>query len=218
MLSCSSKWHGLTARRSSQGSWRRPVDGRRRAMSIYTTLWQVRFPRTGDAYEGCERVDVFAQGVPAHIGTLTPGYGYEAGDPYHVFLPPPLRIGADASEDDLRAVVFVTADTRKGTSRGRAGVRLTAAPAHGAEYRRWCSTTDPRQSCRAMINLRSEASVRSPTLRAHRENEVAYALAASSGASALARSTGVRLDRSIPTCGADFDCTQALDGVGRVKW
>ena len=50
-------------------------------MSIYTTLWQVRFPRTGDAYEGCEWVDVFAQGVPAHIGTLTPGYGYEAGDP-----------------------------------------------------------------------------------------------------------------------------------------
>ena len=42
-------------------------------MSIYTTLWQLRFPRTGDACEGCEWVDVFAQGVPAHIGTPTAG-------------------------------------------------------------------------------------------------------------------------------------------------
>ena len=66
-------------------------------MSIYATLWQLRFPRTGDAYERCEWVDVFAQGVPAHIGTPTPGYGYEAGDPYHAFLPPALRIGVDAS-------------------------------------------------------------------------------------------------------------------------
>jgi hypothetical protein len=43
---------------------------------VAATLWQLRFPRTGDAYEGCEWVDVFAQGVPAHIRTPTPGYGY----------------------------------------------------------------------------------------------------------------------------------------------
>jgi len=41
-------------------------------MSMYTTLWQLRFPRAGDAYEGCEWIDVFAQGVPAHIGTRRP--------------------------------------------------------------------------------------------------------------------------------------------------
>jgi hypothetical protein len=91
-------------------------------MSIYTTLWQLRFPRTGDACEGCEWVDVFAQGVPAHIGTPTPGYGYEAGDPYDAFLPPPLRIGVDGSEDGLRAVVFVAGDAKKGTLKGRARV------------------------------------------------------------------------------------------------
>lgn len=88
-----------------------------RTLSIYTTLWQLRFLRLGDACEGCEWVDVFAQGVPAHLGTPTPGSGYEAGDPYAAFLPPPLRIGVDGSEDRLRAVVFVTGDTKKGTSR-----------------------------------------------------------------------------------------------------
>ena len=55
-------------------------------MSIYSTLWHLRFPRLGDAYFGCEWVDVFAQGVPAHIGTPTAGYGYESGDPFAAFL------------------------------------------------------------------------------------------------------------------------------------
>jgi hypothetical protein len=48
-----------------------------------------------------------AQGVPAHVGTPTLGYGYESGDPYEAFLPPALRINGRISEDDLRAVVFV---------------------------------------------------------------------------------------------------------------
>ena len=30
-------------------------------MSIYATLWHLQFPRHGDAYVGCEWVDVFAQ-------------------------------------------------------------------------------------------------------------------------------------------------------------
>jgi hypothetical protein len=103
-------------------------------MSIYTTLWQLRFPRTGDACEGCEWVDVFAQGVPAHIGTPTAGYGYEAGDPYDAFLPRALRIGADGSEDGLRAVVFVTGDTKKGTSRGAQEYESPLLVITGAEY------------------------------------------------------------------------------------
>jgi len=103
-------------------------------MSIYATLWRLWFPRTGDAYKGCEWVDVFAQGVPAHIGTPTPGYGYEAGDPYDAFLPPALRIGFDASEDDLRAVVFVTGDTKKGTPRGGEEYESPVLVLTGAEY------------------------------------------------------------------------------------
>jgi len=61
-------------------------------------------------------VDVLAQGVPAHIGTPTPGYGYECGDPYEAFLPPALRVESGVSEDDLRAVVFVVSTSRKGPS------------------------------------------------------------------------------------------------------
>jgi hypothetical protein len=85
----------------------------------------------GDAYDGCEWVDVFAQGVPAHIGTPTPGYGYEAGDRYDAFLPPALRIGVDASENDLRAVVFVTGETKKGTHGVRKSMsrRCSCSPA-----------------------------------------------------------------------------------------
>jgi hypothetical protein len=137
-------------------------------------------------------VDVFAQGVPAHIGTPRAGYGYEAGDPYDAFLPPALRIGVDGSEDGLRAVVFVTGDTKKGTSRGAQEYESPLLVLIGAEYevmrfqdlhdqlcdacevgdhvsrsrsscparlRRWCSMTDPPQSCRA-TNRRSEPAAR----------------------------------------------------------
>lgn len=103
-------------------------------MSIYATLWWLPFPREGDAYDGCEWVDVFAQGVPAHIGTPTPGYGYESGDLYAAFLPPAVRIGVDAPEDGLRAVVFVTGDTKKGTSRGAQEYESPLLELTGAEY------------------------------------------------------------------------------------
>ena len=33
-------------------------------MSIYATLWQLKFPRDGDDYPGCEWITVTAQGVP----------------------------------------------------------------------------------------------------------------------------------------------------------
>jgi hypothetical protein len=66
---------------------------------------------------GCEWVSVWAQGVPAHVGTPTSGYGYESGDPFEAFLPPALRIEGGVSEDDLRAVVFVVDTSKKGTLR-----------------------------------------------------------------------------------------------------
>jgi hypothetical protein len=64
--------------------------------------------------------------VPAPIGTPTPGYGYESGDPFDAFLPPACRIGIDASEDDLRAVVFVTGHTTKGTRHSTNGGSVKA--------------------------------------------------------------------------------------------
>jgi hypothetical protein len=86
-------------------------------MSIYATLWRLQFPRYGDDSTGCDWVEVIAQGVPAHIGTPTPGFGYETGDLYAAFLPPPLEISSEEDEQKLRAVVFVTDWTPKGTER-----------------------------------------------------------------------------------------------------
>lgn len=83
-------------------------------MSIYATQWTLKFPRFGDEHSGCEWVRVIGQGVPSHIGTPTPGYGYESGDPYSEFLPPAVPL---VDEDDegtrLRAIVIVREDTEK---------------------------------------------------------------------------------------------------------
>jgi hypothetical protein len=82
-------------------------------MSIYATLWRLQFPRYGDDHAGCEWIEVWAQGVPGHIGTPSPGYGYEGGDPFGEFLPPPIALGPDDQGDKLRAVVIVRDGTPK---------------------------------------------------------------------------------------------------------
>jgi hypothetical protein len=86
-------------------------------MSIYATLWRLKFPRDGDDYLGCEWITVIAQGVPPHIGSPTPGCGYEDGDPFAAFLPPPVHTNEDGESECMRAVVFVTENTPKGTAR-----------------------------------------------------------------------------------------------------
>lgn len=86
-------------------------------MSIYATLWSLKFPRYGDDYAGCEWIELTAQGVPAHIGTPTPGFGYEDGDPYAEFLPPAVPVPADQDSQLMRAVVIITEETAKGTDR-----------------------------------------------------------------------------------------------------
>lgn len=102
-------------------------------MSIYSTLWWLQFPHDGDAYTGCEWVEVLAQGVPAHVGTPTSEYGYESGDPYAAFLPPAVRI-EDAPENNLRAVVFIIGTTRKGTLRAGQEYESPLLVLTGAEY------------------------------------------------------------------------------------
>lgn len=80
-------------------------------MSIYATLWHLRFPRHGDAYAGCE-----------------------SGDPYEAFLRVPLRIEGGVSEDDLRAVVFVSSTSTKGTARSGQEYESPLLVLTGAEY------------------------------------------------------------------------------------
>jgi hypothetical protein len=86
-------------------------------MSIYATLWILRFPKFGDYHTGCDWIEVTAQGVPPHIGSPTPGSGYENGDPYAEFLPPAIVTDEDGEAEHMRAVVIVTENTKKGTSR-----------------------------------------------------------------------------------------------------
>ena len=85
------------------------------SMSIYATLWQLKFPRYGDAHTGCDWIEVKAQGVPAHIGS--PDEDPEGEDPYAAFLPPAIAAPSDDSAQVMRAVVFVTVGTPKGTAR-----------------------------------------------------------------------------------------------------
>lgn len=86
-------------------------------MSIYTTLWKLKFPKEGDEHLGCDWIEVTAQAVPAHIGSPTLGCGYETGDPYAAILPPPVRADAEGNAPFHRAVVFVTEYSIKGTQR-----------------------------------------------------------------------------------------------------
>ena len=86
-------------------------------MSIYATLWTLKFPKEGDDHLDCEWIAVTAQAAPAHIGSPSPGCGYEDGDPYAAFLPPPMETNAEGEAPFHRAVVFVTEDSLKGTSR-----------------------------------------------------------------------------------------------------
>lgn len=59
-------------------------------MSIYATLWKLKFPKDGDDYPGCEWITVTAQGVPAHLGSPTAAGVPASRDPYAAFLPPPV--------------------------------------------------------------------------------------------------------------------------------
>lgn len=82
-------------------------------MSIYATHWILKFPLHGDAHPNCEWVEIIAQGVPAHIGTSSPGYGYESGDPYASFLPPAVPVSDEDDGTTLRAMVIIREGTEK---------------------------------------------------------------------------------------------------------
>ena len=86
-------------------------------MSIYATLWRLKFPSDGDDHTGCGWVEVIAQGVPSHIGLPHPDAPGDATDPYASFLPPVVVVSAHDDDPPMRAVVFVTKGTRKGTDR-----------------------------------------------------------------------------------------------------
>ena len=103
-------------------------------MSIYATLWRLKFPRYGDDHTGCEWIEVIAQGVPAHIGASPSGRTDDEQDQYAAFLPPAVASPTDDDGQTLRAVVFVTEATPKGTARSPQEYTRPLLILSGAQY------------------------------------------------------------------------------------
>ncbi|MGH8060175.1 MAG: hypothetical protein ACREOH_23540 [Candidatus Entotheonellia bacterium] len=119
-------------------------------MSIYATLWKLKFPRDGDDYLGCEWITVLAQGVPPHIGSPTPGCGYENADPFAAFLPPPVHTNQDGEAAYMRAVVFVTENTPKGTARSPQEYQYPLLVLTGETYAHMTFDSLYTQICKAL--------------------------------------------------------------------
>lgn len=124
-------------------------------MSIYATLWTLKFPKEGDEYIGCDWIEVMAQGVPSHIGSPTPGMGYEDGDPFADFLPPPVTTDENGDAPFRRAVVFVTEHTAKGTERSGQEYLSTLLMMTGEEYARITFEELHTRLCRALRGARA---------------------------------------------------------------
>jgi hypothetical protein len=105
-------------------------------MSIYATLWTIQIQDPASPFTSPRWVKVTAQAVPAHVGSPTPGCGYEDGDPFGDFLPPPIETDEDGQADYHRAVVFVTDETRKGTARNGQEYVTPLLVLTGEEYAR----------------------------------------------------------------------------------
>lgn len=138
-------------------------------MSIYATLWKLKFPTDGDDYPGCEWVTVTAQGVPPHIGSPSPGSGYEDGDPYASFLPPPVHTDEDGESKYMRAVVFVAEHTPKGTPRSSQEYVNPLLLLTGEIYARMTFETLYARICQALRGNKTKIVATSllPTGRAH---------------------------------------------------
>ena len=110
------------------------MSGPEALMSIYATLWTLKFPRYGDDHTGCDWIAIMAQGVPAHVGTSSPGVAGEQTDPYASFLPSVSAVGPEGNDESLRAVVFVAEGTPKGTARSAQEYVAPLLVLSGREY------------------------------------------------------------------------------------
>lgn len=79
-------------------------------MSIYSTYWRIQLEAPGGHHFEPNWVTVWAQAVPAHIGSTTLG-DYDH-DPYADMLPP-ARTDHDEDDETPRAVVFITDDVEQ---------------------------------------------------------------------------------------------------------
>ena len=128
-------------------------------MSIYATLWTLRFPKEGDDHLGCEWIEVRAQAVPAHVGSPTAGCGYEDGDPYAAFLPPAVVTDADGNAPYHGAVAIVTEYSIKGTERSGQEYVSPLLLLTGEEYARVAFEKLHERICDALRGNRSPVAI-----------------------------------------------------------
>ena len=124
-------------------------------MSIYATLWKLKFPKEGDYHSDCDWIEVTAQAVPPHIGSPAPGCGYEKGDPYADFLPPAIKTDKDGDAPFNRAVIFVTEYSIKGTNRNGQEYASPLLVLTGKEYERMTFDELHERICDALRGNRS---------------------------------------------------------------
>ena len=96
-------------------------------MSIYATLWsiQVQDPASDAPLTKPRWVKVTAQAVPPHIGSPTPGCGYENGDLYAAFLPPPIETDEEGKQAEFNRCGRLCDrgnEERQANRSGRAGI------------------------------------------------------------------------------------------------
>lgn len=103
-------------------------------MSIYATLWSLKFPEDGYSNASDKWVEVIAQAVPPHIGSPTPGEGYEDIDPFAAFLPPAVETNGQGNAPFMRAVVIVAGARAKGTPRSSQEYPDPLLVLSGSEY------------------------------------------------------------------------------------
>jgi hypothetical protein len=124
-------------------------------VSIYATLWTLKFPKEGDDYPGCDWIEVRAQAAPPHVGSPTPGQGYEQGDPYAAFLPPALETDAEGGAPFHRAVVIVTEYSIKGTERSGQEYASPLLTLTGQDYARMTFEELHQRICDALRGNRA---------------------------------------------------------------
>jgi hypothetical protein len=128
-------------------------------MSIYATLWTLKFPKEGDEHRGCGWIEVRAQAVPAHVGSPTPGCGYENGDPYAAFLSPAVVTDAEGNATYHRAVLIVTEYSIKGTGRSGQEYVSPLLLLTGEEYARMTFEELHERICEALRGNRSPVAL-----------------------------------------------------------
>ncbi len=93
--------------------------------------------------------------MPAHVGSPTPGCGYEGGDPYAAFLPPAIETDGDGNAPFHRAVVIVTEYSIKGTERSGQEYSSPLLCLTGEQYARMTFDELHRRICNALRGNRA---------------------------------------------------------------